>query len=65
MQTRLWEDAVASEQHPIVFSFTASAANPDQELKQTPRFPRLNIVMICNPHEDNIMNGLPKRKFIT
>lgn len=55
-------DAVASlSLTPLGSQDVASAANPDQELKQAPGFPRLNIAMICNPHLDNGMNGLHKK----
>lgn len=48
---RLWADAVASlSLTPSWSPEVALADKPDQELKQAPIFPRLNIVIICNPH---------------
>lgn len=42
--------AVSLSLTPLRSQDVASAANPDQEHKQAPRFPRLNVVIISNPH---------------
>lgn len=46
---------------PLCKQDVASAADQDHELKQAPGFPRINTVIICNPHKDNDLNGLPKK----
>lgn len=51
MQRRLWAEAVASlSLTPLCSQDVPLAANPDRELKQAPRFPRLSLVIIRNLH---------------